>query len=150
MEQLLLRMSATLPQQKDRLVFLINNYDLILSIIDVSFAFVFFSENFLSLFLWKFQLELHIASLIRIKNNEWSSFFFLNFPKNRLGPEDFTASLSRDFHIWKSSNFLVSVENFTQLQDRVVQDNRIHSIIHELNQKAIGEFVEVRQFLAFF
>ncbi|PAV73102.1 hypothetical protein WR25_01012 [Diploscapter pachys] len=60
MEQLLLRMSATLPQQKDRLVFLINNYDLILSIID----------------------------------------------------------------------------------DRVVQDNRIHSIIHELNQKAIGEFVE--------
>ncbi|KAK6746746.1 hypothetical protein RB195_000172 [Necator americanus] len=59
-EQLLLRMSATLPSTRDRLVFLINNYDLTLTIID----------------------------------------------------------------------------------ERVVQDSRIHSIIHELEQKAIGEFVE--------
>ncbi|EPB66240.1 hypothetical protein ANCCEY_14670, partial [Ancylostoma ceylanicum] len=59
-EQLLLRMSATLSSPRDRLVFLINNYDLTLSIID----------------------------------------------------------------------------------ERVVQDSRIHSIIHELEQKAIGEFVE--------
>ncbi|VDM83743.1 unnamed protein product [Strongylus vulgaris] len=35
-EQLLLRMSATLPSPRDRLVFLINNYDLTLSIIDVN------------------------------------------------------------------------------------------------------------------
>nr|CDJ83703.1 Vps52 Sac2 domain containing protein [Haemonchus contortus] len=59
-EQLLLRMSACLPNPRDRLVFLINNYDLTLGIID----------------------------------------------------------------------------------ERVVQDSRIHSIIHELEQKAIGEFVE--------
>nr|CDJ89851.1 Vps52 Sac2 domain containing protein [Haemonchus contortus] len=59
-EQLLLRMSACLPNARDRLVFLINNYDLTLGIID----------------------------------------------------------------------------------ERVVQDSRIHSIIHELEQKAIGEFVE--------
>uniref|UniRef100_A0A1I7X4B4 Vacuolar protein sorting-associated protein 52 homolog n=1 Tax=Heterorhabditis bacteriophora TaxID=37862 RepID=A0A1I7X4B4_HETBA len=59
-EQLLLRMTAVLPTQRDRLIFLINNYDLILNIID----------------------------------------------------------------------------------ERVVQDSRIHSIIHELEQKAIGEFVE--------
>lgn len=59
-EQLLLRMSASLANPRDRLVFLINNYDLTLSIID----------------------------------------------------------------------------------ERVVQDSRIHSIIHELEQKTIGEFVE--------
>ncbi|KAK6046784.1 Vps52 / Sac2 family protein [Cooperia oncophora] len=59
-EQLLLRMSTCLPNARDRLVFLINNYDLTLGIID----------------------------------------------------------------------------------ERVVQDSRIHSIIHELEQKAIGEFVE--------
>uniref|UniRef100_A0A158PB29 Vacuolar protein sorting-associated protein 52 homolog n=1 Tax=Angiostrongylus cantonensis TaxID=6313 RepID=A0A158PB29_ANGCA len=34
-EQLLLRMSSSLSSPKDRLVFLINNYDLILSVIDV-------------------------------------------------------------------------------------------------------------------
>ncbi|KAJ1364466.1 Vacuolar protein sorting-associated protein 52 [Parelaphostrongylus tenuis] len=60
-EQLLLRMSSCLSSPRDRLVFLINNYDLILSIID----------------------------------------------------------------------------------ERVVQESRIHSIIRELEQKAIGEFVEV-------
>ncbi|WKY07944.1 hypothetical protein Q1695_007442 [Nippostrongylus brasiliensis] len=60
-EQLLLRMSSCLNSPRDRLVFLINNYDLALTIID----------------------------------------------------------------------------------ERVVQDSRIHSIIHELEQKAIGEFVEV-------
>ncbi|KAE9419192.1 hypothetical protein Angca_009057 [Angiostrongylus cantonensis] len=60
-EQLLLRMSSSLSSPKDRLVFLINNYDLILSVID----------------------------------------------------------------------------------ERVVQESRIHSIIRELEQKAIGDFVEV-------
>ncbi|CAI4228617.1 unnamed protein product [Auanema sp. JU1783] len=59
-EQLLNRMAATLSNQRDQLVFLINNYHMIINIID----------------------------------------------------------------------------------EKVVQDSRIHSIIHELEQKAIGEFVE--------
>lgn len=81
-EQLLNRMASVLPNSKDRLIFLINNYHLTINIIDVTFP----------LFLF------------------------------------------------------VSYELF---KERVVQDSRIHSIIHELEQKTIGEFVEVHIFYLF-